>query len=130
MTMVILQMNVSCGSFDMMILQQFCRPLQRNYLTDCWKVSQAVLNPGLLKVGSAREKIVQETYPGKVVFDSSLEFSLKDALGFKQVVEHYVQGSVLPIILRVRRSPSIKYSEQIMTKGISSMTLKSLFPKE
>ena len=127
MTMVILQMNVSCGSFDMMVLQQFCQSLQRNYLTDCWKVSQAVLKPGLLKVGSAK---VQETYPGKVALDSSLEFSPKDALGFKQVVEHYVRVSVLPIILRVRRSPSIKYSEQIMTKGISSVTWKSLFPKE
>lgn len=70
-------------------------------------MSQAVLKPGLLKIGSAREKIVQEAYPGKVAFDSSLEFSLKDALGFKQVVEHYVQVSVLPIVLRVRRSSSI-----------------------
>lgn len=56
MTMVILQMNVSYGSFDMMILQQFCQPLQKNYHIDFWEVSQAVLKPGLLKVGNAREK--------------------------------------------------------------------------
>lgn len=56
MTMVTLQMNVSYGSLDMMILQQFCRPVQRNYHTDYWKVSQAVLKPGLLKVGNTREK--------------------------------------------------------------------------
>lgn len=56
MTMVILQMNVSYGSFDLMILQQFCQPLQKNYHIDCWEVPQAVLKPGLLKVGNAREK--------------------------------------------------------------------------
>ena len=38
------------------ILQQFCQPLQKNYHIDFWEVSQAVLKPGLLKVGNAREK--------------------------------------------------------------------------